>query len=404
MLILFWPATATAGDDSHDYAHVPGRVYTITCDGELVTKCSRRPFPGDEVYRHDGARYRVVRCRGKYAEAISLGRDKRLLALMDFYRSVQAVPAAARNWTERPVAIYHTHTDESYVPSDGRASIPYNGGIYDVGETFKNSLINKEVKTRLDKTPHDPHDKNAYFRSRRTAFKLLKKNPVAMFDIHRDGVDDPDFYRKKINGEPVTQLRLVVGRQNPKMQANLDFAKRLMAYANEKYPGLVMEIYTARGNYNQDLLSTALLIEAGTYTNYKENAKDGIALLADITPVVLGLIAPPDGTAIQPVGERAAWKTAVFLIILVLIGGAVFVAVNAGPEELERFTRQITGKVPVERIKPHLAAGSARLDASLSKTAGLSRQLRVFLVEKILFPLASGAKLLRDYFSKRKIR
>jgi len=177
-----------------------------------------------------------------------------------------------------------------------------------------------------------------------------------------------------------------------------------MAYANEKYPGLVMEIYTARGNYNQDLLSTALLIEAGTYTNYKENAKDGIALLADITPVVLGLIAPPDGTAIQPVGERAAWKTAVFLIILVLIGGAVFVAVNAGPEELERFTRQITGKVPVERIKPHLAAGSARLDASLSKTAGLSRQLRVFLVEKILFPLASGAKLLRDYFSKRKIR
>ena len=36
----------------------------------------------------------------------------------------------------RPVAIYHTHSAESYVPTDGRSSIRGNGGIFKVGEVF----------------------------------------------------------------------------------------------------------------------------------------------------------------------------------------------------------------------------------------------------------------------------
>ena len=40
----------------------------------------------------------------------------------------------------------------------------------------------------MAKTPHDPHDAMAYDRSRRTAAELLKKNPIALLDIHRDAV------------------------------------------------------------------------------------------------------------------------------------------------------------------------------------------------------------------------
>ncbi|MHB8917367.1 MAG: stage II sporulation protein P, partial [Desulfocucumaceae bacterium] len=57
-----------------------------------------------------------------------------------------ALPAASAGWTSRPVAIYHTHSDESYLPSDGRISIPFRGGIIEVGCNYKNSLTQEGAK------------------------------------------------------------------------------------------------------------------------------------------------------------------------------------------------------------------------------------------------------------------
>lgn len=396
---------AEANNNNNDEStHTPGQTYKVINNGKLLTQSSRQPFKGDEIYLPDGSHYRVVRCRGKIAEAVFLGPDKRLLKLIKYYGSVQTVSAIGQNWADRPVAIYHTHTDESYLPSDGKASIPFKGGIYQVGEAFNARLQKIDVNTLFDKTPHDPHDSNAYYRSRRTVFQLLKEKPVAMFDIHRDGVDDPEFYRKRINGEPVTQLRIVVGRQNPKMSANLEFAQRLMAYANEKYPGLVMEIYKARGNYNQDLYSTALLIEAGTYTNEKEKAEQGIAMLANIVPGVLGLNAPEDGTQLQPIEGRAQWKTAVFLIMLVSVAGAFFVAINAGPKELEEFTKKMTAKIPVEKIQAILLSGAKKADTYLVKIKDLLWRIYSLVIEKIIPWLVNVSKIIKEYLQKKRIR
>ena len=73
--------------------------------------------------------------------------------------------------------------------------------------------------------------------------QLLKNNPLALIDVHRDGVPDPGFYKTEINGQPGTKIRLVVGRQNPRHASNLDFAKNIKAYFDKKSPGLIKGIF-----------------------------------------------------------------------------------------------------------------------------------------------------------------
>ncbi|RKO66601.1 stage II sporulation protein P [Desulfofundulus salinus] len=319
-----------------------GRAFVVRDEeGNPVTMISRRVRVGDEVITAEGKHYRIEKVDGNLATARFLGMDRQLLAYNELFSRMEIpVAAAARN--NQPVAIYHTHSDESYVPSDGSASIPFRGGIFQVGDSYSSKLSREGARVLHDKTPHDPHDDNAYYRSRRTAVQLLKKNPIAIFDVHRDGVDDPEFYRRIVSNENVAQMRFVVGRENPHMAANLDFAKRLMAYANKMHWPIAKDIFVGQGNYNQDLLPTAILIEAGTYTNRKEEAMRGIALLADAVPVILGITGPTSTPGApeyeKPVTDPTArrpgvWSSLVWVIIITLIGGGIFVLISAGSYE-----------------------------------------------------------------------
>ncbi|MFA7467250.1 MAG: stage II sporulation protein P [Desulfotomaculaceae bacterium] len=337
-------AAASGGDGDH----IAGRNYRFFDQkGKLVTITSRQPFSGDEIITAGGLHYRVASVQGNTARVELVGKEKEYLALVKYYDSLETVPAVANELAERPVAVYHTHSDESYLPTDGVSSIPFEGGIFQVGDTFRNALKDERVHVIYNRTPHDPHDANAYYRSRRTAVQLLKENPAAIFDVHRDGVDDPEFYRRIVSDKNVTQMRLVVGRQNPKMEANLDFAKRLLAFGNKQHPKLLKEIYIARGNYNQDLLPTALLIEAGTYTNEKWQAESGITLLANSIPALLGLDPPAEGITSEQAG-RQGWKTALFLIALLALVLIGFIVVNnPGLNVKEYLQKQYEKYVPV---------------------------------------------------------
>gem|GEM_PF-225818 len=316
-----------------------GKVCAIKDEeGNLVTMVSRRLRVGCEIITAGGKHYRVQTVRGNTATAGFLGMDKDILAYSELFSKME-LPAVAPEQAAGPVAIYHTHTDESYLPSDGHVSIPFNGGILQVGDSYTSSLTHDGANVLHDKTPHDPHDNNAYYRSRRTAVQLLQKKPIAVFDVHRDGVDDPEFYRKVISNEEVAQIRLVVGRENPNMAANLDFAKRLMAYANQTHWPIVKEIFIGAGDYNQDLLPTAILLEAGTYTNQKEEAMRGIAQLADAVPAILGITGPsgrPEASEYEkPVTDPTArrpgvWSSLGWLLLTTLVGAVVFVIINEG--------------------------------------------------------------------------
>lgn len=331
VLPVWNPASILSGEDVD---HQVGKaVKILDAKGNVVSQACRGVTVGDEIINSEGQHYRIIKVNNDTATAKLLGMDKRLLAWQEFFTDERLAMAAA---TRNPgkVGVYHTHSAESYVPTDGSESVPFKGGIYDVGQTFVNRLEEKSAGQVLyDRTPHDPHDNAAYQRSRRTATKLLQQNPIALIDVHRDGIPDPSYYTANVSDTEVSKLRLVVGRQNPNMEANLDFARRMMAYANEVHPKIVKEIFMAKGNYNQDLMPTALLIEAGTHTNTKGQAERGVALFADAVPTVLGIEGGPaaGGGQTPAVGGGAGgWRALGWILGLTLLVGGGFLLISTG--------------------------------------------------------------------------
>ena len=354
----FLPVINTAGFFNNETPdHTAGTFTTILDEqGEMLSMMSRNIYVGDELYTADGKGYRISKVMGDKAEAVYMGMDDQIVSYNDFF-SIQEIPALP-NIVEKKgnIAIYHSHSDESYVPSDGTESIPFKGGIYQVGKTMVDKLQGRGVTVNYDQTAHDPHDNNAYVRSRRTAANLLKNKPTAIFDVHRDGVPDPAYYRATIGGKDVARLRLVVGRGNPRMEANMDFARRMMTAANNVHPKVVKEIFVGKGDYNQDLSPTALLIEAGTHTNSREQAERGIALFTDAVPVALGMSgggAPAAGPT-QPgkaTGVGGGWKAVGWILGITLALGLGFILINAGSVDKARdnmlgFAREISGLFP----------------------------------------------------------
>ncbi len=307
--------------------------------GAVIDKTARVVYVGDEIIDENNDHYRVNRVRGDKAFARKIGKATDIVWKEEWETAPAAARAVPGNMGKTQVAIYHTHSDESYVPTDGSANIPARGGIFKVGSSLAQEFKAKGVSVVDDKTPHEPHDANAYHRSRKTAVKLMQKKPIALLDVHRDGVPDPAFYWKQLQGEQITKVRLVVGRQNPNMATNLQFAKTVKAYMDKHKPGLIKGIFIGHGDYNQDLSPRALLLEVGTHTNDRYSAQRGAALFADAFPGVLN-IKPAAASGGGPgkttpygasTGEkRSAWSTAGWIIGIVLVAGAVFLFVSTG--------------------------------------------------------------------------
>ncbi len=187
---------------------------------------------------------------------------------------------------DKSVGIYMTHNDESYVPSDGYSSVYGKGGIHDVARALKEEFEELGYRVYFDETLHLPHNSSAYSRSSVTAKNLLDKNPDALFDIHRDGVSR-SVYVKTVDGKERCKVRIVVGQANPNKDANLQFAMYLISVAKEYCPWLFLDIYYAKGTYNQNLTNKGLLFEMGTYLAEKELAIEATQFLAKIVDKTL---------------------------------------------------------------------------------------------------------------------
>jgi stage II sporulation protein P len=293
-------------------------------NGSVIDKTSRVVYVGDEVINENNISYRVTSIKGDKAMAKKIGKVKDIVWNPEW----DIKPAVSMN-NKTQVGIYHTHSAESYVPTDGTDTIPARGGIFKVGAALANTLTGKGVSAIDDKTPHEPQDANAYHRSRRTAVKLLQTRPIALLDVHRDGVPDPDFYKKTVMGENIARIRLVIGRQNPNMAANLSFAKNIKAYMDKQKPGLIKGIFIGKGDYNQDLSPRALLLEVGTHTNDRFRAQKGAAIFADAFPSLLNLLTTKgvDGTTSE---SKSGFSAVAWILGIVLIGGGTFLIISKG--------------------------------------------------------------------------
>ena len=273
-----------------------------------------------------------------------------------------AVPAASTKAgdSRKLIAMYITHSDESYVPSDGTQSVNGQGGIYDVAREFRDALQQQGIDVILDESTHLPHDSGAYRRSRQTAERLLQKRPDAIIDVHRDGIPDQSEYACSIDGENVSRVRLLVGRGNQNSSVNREFAKQMKAVADKQYPGLVKDIFIGKGTYNQDLAPHAILLEFGTHTISKERVLNSADMMAKV--VSNTLYGPQTGSASAEKSEKGAsgaQKPAakddagvsggvIFLLVAVVAGVLIFAFAQTGSgkamgEKLGRNVSEMTG-------------------------------------------------------------
>jgi stage II sporulation protein P len=296
ILLLFAQGVALA-------ERTDGGYYRLVDEaGETLTMTSRHLDVGDAYIAADNRRYEVVEIAGdevrmRYTETITLPEVD-----LDAFRT--QVGGTSQDG-ERVVGIYHTHNAESYVPTSGTESKDDgNGDILQVGKALADAMENLGFTVIWSDNSHLPHDGQAYDRSRRTAVELLEKNPVTLIDVHRDATP-PEVYEAQVEGEPVTKVRIVVGRQNQNREANLEYAKRLKSVADQEFPGIIEGIFDARGNYNQDLGPRMILLEFGAHTNYMEHAQRAAEFFAKVIPAAAGVQPGQEQAADQEIGAPA---------------------------------------------------------------------------------------------------
>ncbi len=273
LLLLLLPPLCAAADSA------PDTVYEVfNGKGKLVTRYCGECDVGDEYISGDNRHYRVqsVDSAAKTAVATELGQAEMPDVSWLDLDGAQPVSAA-----ERKIALYCTHSDESYREGDGTQSSEKRGGIYDVAAKFASELEDLGATVERSEETHHPHDAGAYRRSRQTALTLLKAAPSAIFDLHRDGIPDPDEYNVTIGGTQMSKVRLLVGKGNQNREANLSFAKQIKAVGDKVYPGLIKDIYMGKGSYNQDLAPRSVLLEFGTHTVAKSRVLASAAPMAE---------------------------------------------------------------------------------------------------------------------------
>ncbi len=303
LMILAMPPVAAANFVSVENDELESGYVTIVNEtGTIIMQTGRNVKPGDQYISEDNELFEVTAVEGRLAKARFIRTEA------DIALETSVIPAQApETTTPTVIGVYHTHTDEAYIPTDGRSSIPGKGTIMLVGDVFTNRLEELGYQVKHNKTLHDPHDANAYHRSRRTFMKLLREQPAALFDLHRDSAP-LKVYSTTINGKPTAKILLVVGRQNQNRVTTLNYAKRIKAASDAKYKGLIRGIFIAHGNYNQDLNPRAMLVEVGTQYNSRDAAEHSVTLLADVVPSFLKVNSPGRASAApaeQPAPEEA---------------------------------------------------------------------------------------------------
>ena len=268
-------AMASVGDTADE-------CYTVfTQSGEQLFQIAGTVNVQDEYISADNKLYTIESADETNKTAVAALSGDEEMPDVSWLDAQDAVPVYAQE-QKKLIALYVTHSDESYIPTDGTESKETRGGIYDVATELKQQLEKRGITVELDTSTHLPHDGGAYRRSRQTATRLAEKGPDALIDIHRDGIPAPEEYTHTVEGENVSKVRLLVGKANQNSEANRVFAKQIKAVADKMYPGLIKDIFIGKGNYNQEIMPHAILLEFGTHTISKERAIASADLMANV--------------------------------------------------------------------------------------------------------------------------
>lgn len=194
---------------------------------------------------------------------------------LSFYTPLGAPPKAKPFLGGKTlVGIYHTHTAESFVPTDGRTHAPGGtaGEIVKVGRALKDALAKEGIGAAHSASVHDyPSFMRAYGASEKTAQEMIEKNKelVYIFDIHRDA-EKRERVLTEIDGQAVASISIIVtqgqeGLEQPHWEENYAAARLIKEKCDAKYPGLIRGIQFDEWRYNEHLHKGLLLLEIGSH-------------------------------------------------------------------------------------------------------------------------------------------
>ena len=197
------------------------------------------------------------------------------------------------------VIIFHTHTCESYTPSEqyqyqqtgNFRTTDLNYTVSRVGDELTNYLLGFGFNVNHDKTYHDyPAYTGSYTRSLESVTNDLKTfSSDIIIDLHRDAIGSKSNYDPsvKIGEDVAAQLMFVIGTNggglyHPNWKSNLQFAIELQQKANEMYPGLFKPVIVRNSRYNQHLGKAACIIEVGATGNTLEQCLNSMKYLSKV--------------------------------------------------------------------------------------------------------------------------
>lgn len=193
------------------------------------------------------------------------------------------------------VAVYSTHSSESYTAYSGESKVYGElGGVYCASAVLADELAGAGIGAVVDETIHDWPDWNkSYANSLQTAEGLLAAYPNLrlLVDMHRDaGVSRADSVAM-INGKMAAKIMLVCGSDkrytHPNWRQNQALMEEIADKMEEMYPGLLRRVSVQTGRYNQHISPRAILVEMGTTENTIDEVEYAARLLADVLVQVL---------------------------------------------------------------------------------------------------------------------
>lgn len=206
---------------------------------------------------------------------------------------------------KRDIIIYHTHTCESYTPTEANNYVAsgnfrttdLNFSVARVGTELTNNLQARNFNVIHNTTYHDyPAYTGSYTRSLSTIKNILNENPNSEFiiDLHRDALGSNSSYAPcvKIGEEKVAQIMFVIGTDGGGLEHkdwlyNFKLAVKIQEKANQMYPGLFKPIILRDSRYNQHVTKGACIIEVGATGNTLEECNGSMKYLASVIAEVM---------------------------------------------------------------------------------------------------------------------
>ncbi len=199
------------------------------------------------------------------------------------------------------VLIVHTHTTESYTPSEKYNYTPSdtdrtrdkNFNTARVGKAIAEILEKNGIRVHHDTTINDyPSYNGSYNRSSLNVQNALQNDNTIkiVLDVHRDAIEGVNGEKAKYtfthNGKTGACVMFVVGSNlsglsHENWKTNMQFAATLQQHIQSFYPDLMRPINFRSQRFNQHLAPGAIIVEVGTNGNTLEEALFGAECFAN---------------------------------------------------------------------------------------------------------------------------